>query len=681
VVSPVSEPLPALQLPGAVPDAEARQRFRAIAAAVIAACLLLGAVGWWSYVRVSESLREIRASNLDASLESDVRLLQGWIDEKKRDAERWASVPAVRQEALRLVELAASGAPPERICGSAAHRALLAEIVPYAAFEEATAVNLMRPDGTLIASQVAANCGRTVRDVEFLRRMAPAFAGRTVFVRPWPESERIGGAAGEPSLVWIETPVRDANGEVVAALGFGRRAADRFARLLATAQQDSTREAYMFGPRGLMLSALRYEPELRAAGRLREGEEALLRMEVREPGGELTRLAREAIEGLRVGGTEGAQGVVLEPYRNYRGAEVIGAWRWLPAKEMAVAIEIEAAEAHAPLRHLQRAFGILFAVLMAALLAALAASLWAARMRLREQRRMGQYTLEREIGEGGLSHVYLARHTHLKRPTAVKVLKRHLASDEVVARFEREVQLCSQLTHPNTIEIYDYGRTRDGTFYYAMEYLRGITLEDLVRREGALPFARAVHLLLQACGSLREAHERGLVHRDVKPHNLMLCVRGGVHDVLKLLDFGLVKEVRGAHTHDITQHARVLGTPLYMAPERLRNPADADARSDIYALGAVAHFLVAGRALFEAQTDHDLVYQVLNAEPPSLAARVPRVPPVLDSMVQRCLAKDRDARPATIAEVEAVLAELARAHPWTEDDARAWWAARPALGD
>ncbi|HEX4943485.1 MAG TPA: serine/threonine-protein kinase, partial [Usitatibacteraceae bacterium] len=218
-------------------------------------------------------------------------------------------------------------------------------------------------------------------------------------------------------------------------------------------------------------------------------------------------------------------------------------------------------------------------------------------------------------------------------------------------------------------------RTRDGTFYYAMEYLDGLSLEELVQKEGRLPVPRAVHALRQVCNSLKEAHERGLVHRDVKPHNLMLCHHGGEFDVVKVLDFGLVKELENVHTRDITQFARVLGTPLYMAPERLRNPTDADARADIYALGAVAFFLLTGRRVFETQSDHDLVYQVLNVAPPSIADRGAQdVPAILEALVARCLAKDREERPRSIAEVAAVLAEVARERPWREEEARDWWA-------
>ena len=289
---------------------------------------------------------------------------------------------------------------------------------------------------------------------------------------------------------------------------------------------------------------------------------------------------------------------------------------------------------------------------------------------------IGNYRIDREIGEGGMSHVYLARHAQLRRLAAVKMLKPHLATDEVVTRFRREAQLCSRLSHPNTVEIYDYGSTRDGRWYYAMEYLRGISLERLVRHEGPMRLARALHALRHACGSLQEAHDHGWVHRDVKPDNIMLCARGGQHDVVKVVDFGLIKQVRNPHTRDITQYAKVLGTPMYMAPERLRNPADADARADIYALGAVAWFVLAGRPAFEAETDHDIMYRVMNDRAPSLAHAAPGIPGELDALVERCLAKDRGDRPARIDEVRAALDALAADAPWSEADARDWWLAR-----
>jgi serine/threonine-protein kinase len=441
-----------------------------------------------------------------------------------------------------------------------------------------------------------------------------------------------------------------------------------------------------------MLTQSRYARELASAGAIDDSQAAPSGISVRDPGGDVLAGFRPqvpqserpltALAAAALARSEGTRGVLLEPYRNYRGAEVIGAWRWLPDSQMAVAVEIEATEAYGPLDFLQIAFAVLTGLVLVSMTAAASTSLWAVRTRIRESKRVGQYRIEREIGEGGMSRVYLATHAHLKRPTAVKVLKPHLATDEAVTRFQREAQLCSQLSHPNTIEIYDYGTTRDGRWYYAMEYLRGISVEDLVRREGPMPVARVVSVLRQACGSLKEAHERGWVHRDVKPNNLMLCVRGGLHDVVKVVDFGLIKQVRNPHTRDITQYSKVLGTPLYMAPERLRNPADADSRVDIYALAAVAYFAITGHPAFEAETDHDIVYRVLNEPPPRLAgSAVGGVPAALESLIARALAKDRESRPATIDEVLAVLDEVAKDLPWTEADARAWWVSRGvALG-
>jgi len=679
-----------LRPPGAMAGDEARERTGNLIAIAGIVSVAFAVMAWWSYGQVRDSLREMRAAGLASLLEAEAGKVALWIDEKKRAAERWGATEQVQREAVALVRLAAQVSDPGVVCDSPARRTLLAEIAPFAALEEVVAVNLVGRDGTILAALDDGYCGLAVAPPELEKRLAPVFAGRTLFVRPFDERERVSATADLPlrkPLVWVQTPVRGDDGRVIAALGFGRLAEARFGSLMVMRPWQSSREAYAFDSRGNMITQSRYLGDLRAAGLVSADDSGILKVPVRDPGGDivagfrpavgaagsLTRLAEAALASASSAGPH--EGVLLDPYRNYRGAEVIGAWRWLPDKEMAIGAEIEASEAYAPLKHLEIAFGTLLGFLAAALLAAAGSSLWAVRLQRREARRMGPYTLERELGEGGISRVYLARHSHLKRPVAVKVLKAALASDEMVTRFEREVQLCSRLTHPNTIDIYDYGRTREGTFYYAMEFLDGLSLEQLVEREGRLPASRAVHILRQVCGSLKEAHERGLVHRDVKPHNLMLCRHGGELDVVKVLDFGLVKELANDHTRDITQFARVLGTPLYMAPERIRNPADADARSDIYALGAVAFFLLAGRKLFEAQGEHDLVYQVLNAPAPTLAeAGVADAPPALDALVARCLAKDREVRPRSIAEVAAVLAEVGLERPWREEDAREWWA-------
>jgi serine/threonine protein kinase len=295
------------------------------------------------------------------------------------------------------------------------------------------------------------------------------------------------------------------------------------------------------------------------------------------------------------------------------------------------------------------------------------------RERVRAATELGQYTLEQKIGEGGMGAVYRARHALLRRPTAIKLLLRHRNDEAQIRRFEREVQLTASLTHPNTIAIYDFGRTPDGIFYYAMEFVDGITLEDLIAHAGPQPPARIVHVLVQVCAALAEAHQIGLVHRDIKPANIMLCVRGGVPDHVKVLDFGLVKEL-SADDPAATGDNTLLGTPHFLAPEAINDPSGVSASIDLYALGGVAYELMTGRHVFEGRTVVEVCSKHLLAEPaaPSLDPSL-EVSPALEQLVLSCLAKQPAQRPASAAALRDALLELGLAGGWTTADAQRWW--------
>lgn len=297
------------------------------------------------------------------------------------------------------------------------------------------------------------------------------------------------------------------------------------------------------------------------------------------------------------------------------------------------------------------------------------------RAEVREARRLGQYVLEEKIGEGGMGEVYRARHGMMRRPSALKLMRPDRAGQRGLARFEREVQLTARLTHPNTITIFDYGRTHDGVFYYAMELLHGATLQRIVEVDGAQPAGRVVPILRMACGALAEAHALGLVHRDIKPANIMLCVQGGERDVVKLLDFGLVKELAVEGDAGLTAANTITGTPLYMAPEAIREPDAVDARTDIYSLGAVAYFLLAGAEVFGGKSIVELCAQHLHEKPRPLSERGVSVPAALESLVLACLAKRPEDRPQSATELARRLEACAVA-AWTPDDAEAWWRAR-----
>jgi len=292
----------------------------------------------------------------------------------------------------------------------------------------------------------------------------------------------------------------------------------------------------------------------------------------------------------------------------------------------------------------------------------------------RVERRLGQYQLKQKIGEGGNGAVYRAQHALLRRPTAIKLMNAEFARSEAArARFEHEVQITSHLSHPNTIAVYDYGQTPDGTLYYAMELLDGATLEQLVRCSGALPAGRVIHILEQMAGSLAEAHDKGLIHRDIKPSNTILCERGGLFDVVKVLDFGLVKEI--AETDgNLTQANVLIGTPLYMAPEIISQPGQASPQSDLYALGAVAYFLVTARNVFEGASAVEICAKHLSDPPlpPSQRAGV-AMPDDLEALILCCLEKDPARRPASAASLRAGLLGCRDAGAWTQENAREWW--------
>jgi hypothetical protein len=301
---------------------------------------------------------------------------------------------------------------------------------------------------------------------------------------------------------------------------------------------------------------------------------------------------------------------------------------------------------------------------------------------VREATRLGQYVLEVKIGEGGMGTVYRARHAFLRRPTAIKLLVPERTGAVGLARFEREVQQTSQLTHPNTVAIYDYGRTADGTFYYAMEYLDGLSLEELAQHDGPQPPGRVVHILRQVCGALAEAHRRGLVHRDIKPANLHLRVRGDVADHVTVLDFGLAKELFPAPGQvQLSVAGTFVGTPLYVAPEAISRPNEIDARSDLYALGAVAYFLLTGTPPFQAASMVEVCAKHLHTppEPPSRRNGSP-VPAKLEALVLRCLEKRPDDRPPSALALAQALADCTDVATWTDTLAADWWRDRsPAV--
>ena len=302
-------------------------------------------------------------------------------------------------------------------------------------------------------------------------------------------------------------------------------------------------------------------------------------------------------------------------------------------------------------------------------------------------RELGSYRLVELIGRGGMGEVWRATHRMLARPAAIKLIKPEILgapggpeAGVLIQRFRREAEAASALQSPHTIRLYDFGETRAGTFYFVMELLDGLDLETLVRRFGPVPPARVVELLRQTCHSLGEAHDRGLIHRDVKPANIYLCRLGREYDFMKVLDFGLVKYDEDQSIMDTikTNTEMTTGTPAYMAPE-MANGEPIDRRADLYALGCVAYWLLTGHLVFEADSPLRMLIQHIQATPAPPSARTGQpIPPALEALIMRCLAKKPGDRPASADEIADALDRIALDRPWRQTDAREWWEANIA---
>ena len=649
--------------------------------------LIIGLVGYWVRSRVEGTTRAELVSRLQTVLNADITALRLWFTEREYDARSFASDIQIREAIEELATAAKDPAVPARaLANSTAAKTLQIHLLPLLEAQNYLDYVVVSPDKRIIASPYPRVVGlRTPRSYDlFLNR---ALEGELAASRPFAREATLSQRAEGPTM-FVAAPVKSTNGAVIAVLGLRMKPEKEFTQIFSVAHMGETGEAYAFDRRGMMLTATRFDPALKTLGLIPPGREntAILNLKLLDPGAELrpgepppkprdqlglTRMAQAA--------TTGYDGCDVDGYRNYRGVEVVGAWAWLREYGMGVATEVAAGEAFTTLYVLRKVFLVLFLLLVLSGGAIFAFSVLVDRLQASARksalaaRRLGQYVLVQEIGRGANGMVYRARHALLRRPVAIKLLSPDMTNEANTARFEHEVQMTSQLTHPNTVAIYDYGHTPEGIFYYAMEYLGGIDLDQLVRQYGAQPEGRIIHILRQVCGSLSEAHRIGLIHRDIKPANIILTNRGGVCDLVKVLDFGLVKTARPGSA-EVRGSDAVVGTPHFISPEAVTKPETVDMRSDIYSLGAVGYWLLTGKTLFDHDTIEGLLDRHVNQTPLHPADRLRQpVSQDLAGLLMRCLAKRPEERPPSAEDLEQALAACGAAGTWTLLDAEKWW--------
>jgi hypothetical protein len=648
----------------------------------VAFALLLGVVGWTSYRELETSMKAEISSNLETVRNSSVAALEIWAEENAAVVNVFSADPEVQRLGLELLSIARrSEKPAEALAESPALAALRKRLAPVLEGHGYLAWGLTDGAGRFVGSSRDNNLGRLVPGIS--EATAAMLAGETI-VTP-PRQVAVGEGDALVSLMLVGGPFRNDDGEIVGAFGFSVSSDKEFARILTVGRVGESGETYAFDEDGMLISPSRFDDQLREIGLL-PADEAIgsaFHVAVRDPGGNmaegftpesplkarpLTRAAANAIAG--------APGVDVEGFADYRGVPVAGAWTWLPELGIGVTSEIDIEEAYAGLSVLRTRFAVVVGALVVGALGMFLYSFVVMRLRQQvdEARQVGRYRIERKLGSGGMGTVYLASHALLRRPTAIKILSPEKAGKEGITRFEREVQVSSALSHPNTIDIYDFGHTPEGTFYYAMEYVKGITLGSCVTAEGRLSEARMLYVMNQACASIAEAHDHGLMHRDLKPSNIMLCERGGLFDFVKVLDFGLVKELDQGKNVDLTDVASLTGTPLYMPPESVQAPDTLDVRGDVYQLGLVAYFLLVGRSVFEGDKPVDVIVQHVSAAPtpPSEVLGHP-VNTRLEEIIMRCLEK----MPGQRFENARALLEAFEACEvegrWGQREAKVWW--------
>lgn len=651
----------------------------------LAALLPTALIGWWTYRQVESTIELSVRNELKGIADSVALASDRYLRDKGELVESWSRQPGIQKAILELVDLADGDPVIEKLRSARQIGEIHDQLKQLSGSEEVKFV-VWNDSFKTIASWRAdrADVGLGVHP-SGASNLARVMTGETVLFGP----ERLVNLAEgfvpetDQPVMAIIVPIQQDDGRIVAALSVrGIEMFDEFSRMFVDVALAGELDAYSVNRDGQMMTYSPVAVSLATQTRLEiPAAEIAAQLRVADPGVELTpenvNNFQRAICPLTIsaaGATNGLSDVRIEKYNNYAGQSVVGAWRWNDFWNLGIIIEKDAERAYAPVKIVRFGFvllGILLSVTAFAAAAKIARTATAERAAVHP---LSRYELLGELGSGGMGVVYRAKHRQLGRETALKLLRSDRHNKEDGLRFDREARLAASLSNPHSVMIYDYGRSEEGEAYCVMEFLRGLTLQEVVARSGHQPIGRVLTIISQICDALAEAHSMNLQHRDIKPQNVMLSLDASVGDWAVVFDYGLAKPLEPESGVYQTSETVWAGTPMYMAPERFREPAVMDPRSDIYSVGCVIYYLLAGRPPFIECDPESLFALIISEQPISIAIhRGEELPNEITELVNRCMAKSAVDRFENITELSQAIDQLRVRYRWTIDEARIWW--------
>lgn len=651
----------------------------------LAAVLPTALIGWWTYAKVEAAQRAAIRNELTGLTNSVTLSMEGFLDDKAQLVESWSRQHTLREAIIELVDIAKKDDAVDSLKAADQTERIKEQLQELSGHDEIKYV-VWDQKHTVIASwqQDRADVGTPVAP-SGAYDLARVMRGETVLYGPERLLNEGNGFIPETELPVMANivPIRNQDGRVIAAMlvrGIGMFA--EFDTLFREASEAADLDIYAVDSDGVMATA---SPRALNAARMVElemqPENVATNLRVADPGFQLTPKNVGTInrQGLPLTYSVGnavinKPNVRVDDYNNYAGVPVVGAWRWNDQWKIGVIVEHDSATAFAPTRIVRIGFISLASLLTITAFAAatqLAKQSSAAHAAVHP---LSRYELISELGSGGMGVVYRARHRHLGRESALKVLRGDRQSREDRLRFDREARLAASLSSPHSVKVYDYGRSEEGESFCVMQFLKGITLYDVVSRSGHQPLGRVLFVLRQICDALAEAHNTGLLHRDMKPQNVMLSLDPTVGDWAVVFDYGLAKPLQPDAGSYQTSETVWAGTPMYMAPERYRDPTDMNPRSDIYSIGCIAYFLLSGRPPYIECDPESLFALVLTEQPIGIGVhRGEDVDPDIIKLVDDCMAKNPEERFSSVEELSEAIDGLQSRHTWTAEEARKWW--------